>query len=137
MKPIGLQVSSAGRALARALDDALVQAGGSLPTWLVLLSLKQQRWRTQQELAQAVGIQSPTLTRHLDKLDAAGLIARRRDPDDRRVVLVELTSSGEQLFHRLRRAAAAFDQQLREGFSDRELELLSQLLERLKSNVAV
>ena len=137
MKPIGLQVSSAGRALARAFDDALVQAGGSLPTWLVLLSLKQQRWRTQQELAQAVGIQSPTLTRHLDKLDAAGLIARRRDPDDRRIVLVELTSSGEQLFHRLRRAATAFDQQLREGFSDRELELLSQLLERLKSNVAV
>lgn len=133
-EPIGRHVSRVGRVLARAFDAALAEAGGSLSTWLVVLSLKQARWRTQQELAAAVGIQSPTLTRHLDNLEQAGLVARSRDPDDRRIMRIELTGEGDAAFHRMRHAAAAFDERLRVGFSERELEALRQLLTRLEAN---
>ena len=54
--PIGLQVQRTAKALNRAFDQALAEAGGSLPTWLILLSLKTRRWETQRELAAAVGI---------------------------------------------------------------------------------
>lgn len=136
MEPIGRLTSTVGRTLARVFDAALEQAGGSMPTWLVLLSLKQAHWRTQRDLAHAVGIQSPTMTRHLDNMEAAGLVARRRDPQDRRVMRVELTAAGEELFHRLRAAAVAFDERLRSGFSDDEVAQLRDMLERLRSNVA-
>jgi len=136
MEPIGRLTSAVGRTLARAYDAALEDAGGSMPTWLVLLSLKQARWRTQRDLAHAVGIQSPTMTRHLDNMEAAGLVARSRDPQDRRVMRVELTTAGEELFHRLRIAAVAFDERLRSGFSDDEVAQLRDVLERLRSNVA-
>lgn len=134
MEPIGRHVSRVGRALGRAFDAALAETGGSLSTWLVVLSLKQARWRTQQELARAVGIQSPTLTRHLDNLEQAGLVARSRDPDDRRIMRIELTGEGDEAFNRMRQAAAAFDERLRAGFSDGELEVLRQLLTRLEAN---
>lgn len=134
MEPIGRQVSSVGRVLARSYSAALAEAGGSLAMWLVVLALKRERWRTQQELARAVGIESPTLTRHLDNLEAAGLVVRSRDRDDRRIVRVELTSAGDAMFERLRKAATAFDRRLRTGFSDSELEQLSLLLERLEAN---
>src|SRR4051794_29758043 len=50
-QPVGLAVSSTAKALNRAFTDELAQAGGSQHVWLILLALKQQRRRTQQEIA--------------------------------------------------------------------------------------
>src|SRR3954451_6761857 len=133
--PIGREIATTGKALDRAFTAALAEAGGSVPMWLVLLSLKQQRWRTQQELAVAVGIEGPTLTHHLDALERAGLIARMRDPDDRRVVRAELTPEGDERFLALRRTAMAFDRRLRAGLDEAEEKQLRDLLARLRANV--
>jgi DNA-binding MarR family transcriptional regulator len=43
------------------------------------------------ELAVELGLDSTTVTRHLDELESRGLIARTPDPTDRRAVLVRLT----------------------------------------------
>lgn len=134
--PIGLHLARTARSVSRAFDDALAQAGGSVPVWLVLISLKSQQLRNQRELADAVGIREATLTHHLNAMDAQGLITRERDPANRRVHLVELTEAGEALFHRLRGAASAFDRQLRAGVSDGEVAALESLLSRLEANVA-
>src|ERR1700742_2430769 len=94
--PIGPHLSSAARGVTRAFDDALAQAGGSMPVWLVLLNLKTRRQGGQQpELAAAVGIREATLPHHLNAMESDGLLTRRRDPGNRRVHLVELTESGE------------------------------------------
>jgi MarR family transcriptional regulator for hemolysin len=122
--------------VSRAFDDALAQAGGSVPIWLVLISLKSQQVRNQRELAEAVGIREATLTHHLNAMDEQGLITRRRDPANRRVHLVELTEAGEDTFQRLRGAATAFDQRLRAGLSGDEVSQLEALLGRLAANVA-
>jgi MarR family transcriptional regulator for hemolysin len=135
-EPIGRVLDSTAKLLSRAFDQQLVEAGGTRPGWLILLALKQQRHRTQQDLAAAVGIEGPTLTHHLDAMQKAGLIARERDPDDRRVVRVELTDAGEKLFLQLAKAAMGFDQRLREGVSDKELESVRRVLARLRDNVA-
>jgi MarR family transcriptional regulator, transcriptional regulator for hemolysin len=133
--PIGLHLARTARSVSRAFDDALAQAGGSVPVWLVLISLKSQQLRNQRELAEAVGIREATLTHHLNAMDEQGLITRRRDPANRRVHLVELTEAGEAAFERLRGAAAAFDKQLRAGFGDDEVTDLEELLSRLAANV--
>jgi MarR family transcriptional regulator for hemolysin len=119
----------------RAFDDALARAGGSLPVWLVLIALKSQQAANQRQLADAVGIQGPTLTHHLNTMESAGLLTRRRDPENRRVHLVELTAAGDQLFLRLREAAISFDRRLRSGLSESDTAQLEQLLTRLRENV--
>jgi len=48
-------------------------------------------------------------------------ITRRRDPDNRRVHLVEMTQAGEEAFYRMRRAAFAFNERLQAGFGEGEL----------------
>jgi MarR family transcriptional regulator for hemolysin len=134
-EPVGRAVSSSAKVLSRAFERELAEAGGSQPVWLILLALKQQSWRTQQDLAGAVGIEGPTLTHHLDGLEKSGLIDRSRDPDDRRAVRVELTAAGEKLFGRLAKAAIGFDQRLRAGLSDDELDAFRRVLGRLRENV--
>jgi MarR family transcriptional regulator for hemolysin len=133
--PIGLQIARTAKVLSRAFDDALAEAGGSLPIWLVLVSVKAQRPGMQRELAEAVGIEGPTLTHHLNRMEAAGLLTRRRDPDNRRVHRVELTEAGEAMFHRLRQSVATFDRRLRTGLDDDQITVISELLGRLRANV--
>ena len=133
--PVGLLLSRVARDASRAFDAALVAAGGSQPIWLVLVSLKSRQLANQRELADAVGIQEATLTHHLNAMEASGLVTRRRDPANRRVHLVELTPAGDALFFRLREAATAFDEQLRSGLSEADIEALRALLDRLHDNV--
>jgi MarR family transcriptional regulator for hemolysin len=135
-EPIGLQVTRAAKVLSRAFDDALAKGGGSLPTWLVLVSVMAQAHGRQRDLAEAVGIEGPTLTHHLNRMEAGGLVTRRRDPANRRVHQVSLTPDGEAAFRTLLPHVSAFDEQLRVGFSDDELAQLRGFLDRLAANAA-
>ena len=134
--PIGLELARAARTVSRAFDDALAEAGGSLPVWLVLLNLKTQQVSSQRDLAKAVGVREATLTHHLNAMDTQGLVTRTRDPANRRTHIVELTPAGEAAFLRLRDAATAFDRRLRDGLTDTDLAGLTILLDRLADNVA-
>jgi MarR family transcriptional regulator for hemolysin len=131
---LNLFVTGVARELGRAFDDALGAVGGSTPTWLVLRALQAGDHRTQADLAAAVGVRQPTLTHHLDALERAGLVTRERPAGNRRVQVVTVTAAGEQLFVRLRRAAAAFDGRLRAGLDDDDVETLRRLLVQLADN---
>src|ERR1700737_198595 len=113
IEPIGLQVTRTAKLVARAFDDALAEVGGSLPAWFVLVSIKAHRHGIQRDLADAIGIEGPTLTHHLNRMETDGLVTRRRDPKNRRIHRVEVTPEGEAMFHRLRRCVTAFDHRLR------------------------
>lgn len=134
--PLGLRLARAAKAVSRAFDDTLAEAGGSRPAWLVLLSLKSRNVTSQRELADAIGIRGPTLTHHLDVMESAGLVTRRRDPANRRVHLVELTPAGDTAFLRLRDAVSDFDRRLRNGFAQPEITQIEELLDRLHGNVS-
>ena len=134
--PIGLDLARSAKLVTRAFNDALAAAGGSQPTWLILLNLKIGKASNQRELAETVGIQGATLTHHLNAMEADGLLTRRRDPANRRVHVVELTDAGEAAFLRLRDAAVAFDERLRGDFGEEELAELGRQLARLRDNAA-
>jgi MarR family transcriptional regulator, transcriptional regulator for hemolysin len=133
--PIGLQLAMTSKAVARAFGAALAEAGGSLSTWLVLASLRDGDPSTQVDLARAVGVEGPTLTRHLDTLEAAGLVERHRDTGDRRAVRVQLTDAGVQLHGVLLKTAMAFNERLAAGLTDAELKRIGDGLLRLAENV--
>ena len=133
--PIGLHLATTSRQVGRAFNRALGESGGSVPVWLILSSLKGERWRTQQDLARAVGIEGPTLTRHVDAMERDGLVTRHRDTGDRRAVRVELTAVGEALHADLLRAVIAFNRRLRRGLAEHDIAQLRELLDRLAANV--
>lgn len=134
-EPIGRLLASTAKSVSRAFGEALAEQGGSEHVWLVLLALKTRKGANQRELAATVGIQGATLTHHLNAMEDAGLVTRRRDPENRRMHIVELTPDGEATFHRLRAAAAEFDRRLRGDIPDGELAWLAGLLGQLRANV--
>jgi MarR family transcriptional regulator for hemolysin len=132
--PIGLFVTQSARAISRAFDGVLTAEGGSLPTWLVLAAVGGGLRDSQRTIAGDLGIEGATLTHHLSRMEADGLVRRERDPQDRRALLVELTDEGRSRFGTLLTSVIAFDEQLRTGFTDDELVTLRALLGRLADN---
>jgi MarR family transcriptional regulator for hemolysin len=133
--PVGLRLARSSKAIGYAFNAALAEAGGSLPVWLVLSSLSSADWPTQVDLANALGIEGATLTKHLDGLEEAGLVRRRRDSADRRAMRVELTDEGRALHSALLGVVIAFDKRLRSGLTEPELARLDEVLRQLEENV--
>ena len=117
-------------------EDRLAAAGSSLATYRTLDEVDRGGGRNQDQLARAMRIEGATLTRHLDRMEADGLILRRRDPDDRRASIVEATAAGRRLHGKLRRVAAAADEELWNGTSERERTRLRDVLAAVRSNAA-
>ncbi|MPZ52566.1 MAG: MarR family transcriptional regulator [Acidimicrobiia bacterium] len=136
LPPIGRHLHYISRVAQKSFNAALGEAGGSLPMWLILLSIKHKGADTQQELARAVGIEGATLTHHLDSLEAEGLVTRTRHTADRRAIRVALTPAGEERFDALHDAASAFDKRLRVGISEDDINLTRDVLTRIGQNVA-
>lgn len=129
--PLGKRIVFAGKALRARFESALSAAGASLPTFLVLTSAREWPGVSQSELADRVGVEGPTLVRHLDRMCAEGLVTRVRDENDRRVTHIELTDEGIARQAELARVAAGLDRQLRRLFTAEDLAVLDRVLIRL------
>lgn len=104
--------------------------------WLILVACKSGGGRNQHELAASIGIRGATLTHHLDAMEDRELLSRRRDPENRRVHIIELTQAGERMFHQLREVATTFDGNLRAGISNQERATFESVLQALVDNVS-
>jgi MarR family transcriptional regulator, transcriptional regulator for hemolysin len=133
-KFLGRKLGRTGRLSQKWFDARLAEAGGSLTTWIVLNHIDGEP--SQRELAAAMWIEAPTLVAHLDRLERDGVVERRRDPDDRRVIRVVITPAGRKLQARLHEVAAACDAELRALLSVADQRALERALDRIHDHVA-
>ena len=83
------------------------------------------------KLAEGMGLSSGAMTNRLDRLEAAGLVRRLPDPDDRRGVLVEPTEAGHAAWDRATDTQAGKEALIASALSEKEKEQLHALLRRL------
>ena len=110
---LGRRLAFAHKAMRAEFEARLVEAGGTFTTWVVLRSAHSESRLSQRELAESLGVEGPTLVRHLDRLEAEGLIERRRDAGDRRITRIEVTPRGVALLDRLVAVAEGAEAELR------------------------
>jgi DNA-binding MarR family transcriptional regulator len=79
--------------------------GVSVPVWRVLATLSGGPGETVSTLANACLLLQPTMTKVLDRMARDGLVQRRQDSDDRRLVRIVLTPRGEAVVGELLAAA--------------------------------
>lgn len=133
---VGPQLRIAAKSARMLLEQHLSMAGASFGNWTVLATLDSGGSMIQRTLAAALGIEGPTLTRHLDRLEDRRLVRRDRTGADRRYARVELTPAGQALCHRLDAVARTANDQLLAGFSEAEAGQLKVLLQRLTANAS-
>jgi len=92
------------------------------PQYLVMLALWEAEPLRVSELADRLSLEPATLSPLLKRLEAGGLVSRRRDPDDERAVAVTLTPAGRRLRRKAEQIPPAVVARL--GLELRELEEL-------------
>jgi DNA-binding MarR family transcriptional regulator len=113
------------RRLVIALPNEVVGLAKVTPEQFGVLSQIQSRGSvSMSELAVARNIALNTATSLVDRLVTAGLVERRGDPTDRRVVRVVVTARGQELVERLRAVRAAAIRRLLDDLSDEEIDTI-------------
>jgi DNA-binding MarR family transcriptional regulator len=86
--------------------------GVTMPQCLALELLHQEGPQTVRGLADGLGLETSSATRLIDGLARDGLVARRRDEEDRRRVFLSLTESGNELAVRLEGCADEYTERI-------------------------
>lgn len=98
---IGFRIAKARNLITAEMDAALKDLDITGQQMGVLYCMKQGLATTPFELSKALGIDTGLMTRMLDKLETKELLQRSRDPDDRRVVNLNLTAEGQKVAARI------------------------------------
>ncbi len=117
------------------VGDALTEVGLHVGQEMVLLHLWQRDGLTPSELAEALGVEPPTVTNMLSRMERAGLLKRCRDPEDARCTRVYLTEQGRELRAPVERRWKAVEEHALSGVTAEEEALLRDLLVRLHDNL--
>lgn len=118
------------------IEARLRSIGLDIPSWRVLMILGEKSPRGARVLAQSAVIPISTMTRIVQRMEAATLVVAAPDPDDGRITLVDLTPMGRDKLAEARRETAPVFEHLVAGFDIAEFERLIEMLGRLHHNLA-
>ena len=141
LKNFGFLLHDVARLLRRRMDQSAHNLGLTSAQWRVLAhvarceTLKQQPLN-QANLADLLDMEPITLSRQIDRMEAAGLIERRPDPADRRAHRLFLTDTAWPLVNSFRAVGAEVLKTALVGVSEEEVAALTDVLGRMRTNIS-
>ena len=130
--PPGWTLAQAGMVASEMIKRALAEKGLKPGHAHVLKMLNDQGPLSQQAILEAIGVDPSVLVSLLNDLEGEDLAVRRRNPNDRRRHIVELSAKGTKLAGDMNEAIAAGEAELFADLTADEISTLCGLLNRLK-----
>src|SRR6476620_5435593 len=126
------QLTQAYRGL---LDGLMDRIGLHRAQVNVLCRLFAQDGMTQSEIAEQLSVQGATVTNMLQRMEEAGLVARRRDREDNRLVRVYLTETGRKQERAITEQFTKVEQAIFEGLNLEDRAMLRRMLRQIMHNL--
>jgi len=117
------------------VGDLLAEVGLHVGQEMVLIELFEQDGLRGGELAERLGVEPPTVTKMLRRLERCGFVERRQDPQDARSFRVYLTGEGRALEGPLTRCWEKVEETTLAGMSVGERKTLHRLLTKVRANL--
>jgi MarR family transcriptional regulator for hemolysin len=132
---LGFLINDVARLIRRAFDQRAQSCNLTRAQWQVVAYLFHNEGSNQATVADALEVEPITLSRHIDRLEALGYVARLPDPADRRARRLHLTEKVRPLLDEMRSIGASVMQTALEGSSPAETEALRSLMSRMRRNM--
>lgn len=120
-------ICGVNRQIEQALDAGLRSHGLSIEQYRVLQAVNTENGIAMGDLAGRVFVDSPTLTKIIDKMVTSADVYRGPDPRDRRRVLIFLSDKGAARLEAARSIGVDIEQQLAELLGHDQTDFLRQL----------
>ena len=133
---VGLQLVQVCRAHRQRADEKLSKLGLHVGQEMMLLQLWVEDGLTQSQLAQYANVELPTMTKMVQRMEHAGLVVRRPDPEDARISRVYLTERGRSLEQPVLRAWTQLEERTLSGLTQVEQMLLRRMLLQIDTNLS-
>ncbi|BDA85193.1 transcriptional regulator [Aureimonas sp. SA4125] len=124
-------ITGVSRRLEAEIEERLRPEGVPIDQYRILRTLTSRDGQAMGELADAVLVDSPTLTKIVDRMVSNALVYRAPEPKDRRKVLIFLSTKGKALQARLTGLVEIPSRGLAGRLGGKETEMLTSLLTRL------
>ncbi|MFZ0184001.1 MAG: MarR family winged helix-turn-helix transcriptional regulator [Nitrosotalea sp.] len=133
---IGFVVYSASKIFQKVFDLELRnKIGITLTQSKVIFALYLHSGLTQRELADKIGIESPTLVPMIDKMEEDGYLKRKFDPHDRRIKRVYTTSKTDLLWDSMMECALQIRKVSTKEVSEQEMKLALGIVKKITENL--
>src|SRR5437762_3136674 len=126
------QVAQAYRGLS---DTFMDRIGMHRAQATLLCRLFDQDGMTQSEIAEQLSVQGATITNMLQRMEEAGLVVRRRDPEDNRLVRVYLTGKGREQERAITEQFMKVEEAIFEGLDHQQRTMLRWMLKQILHNM--
>jgi DNA-binding MarR family transcriptional regulator len=123
------------RLVMRNLEERIAVHGITSGMWFYLRVLWEHDGISQKELSERTGVVGPSTVGAMERMEAMGLIERRKCESDRRVTHVFLTAKGRRLERRLVPIAVAVINEAVAGLPRGEIDRMKRALDRIKANL--
>ena len=133
---LGFLMVTLTRQWRRFVEEQLAASGLTDATWTPLLHLR--AWGdgvTQKELAERVGLDSSSLVRLLDILEAKGWLERRADVADRRSKRIFLTADGNAAVNHIRATMLEAERSMLQDLDDAEVEAMLGGVQKIRARI--
>lgn len=131
-KRLGSLIGLAARQWRRAVDLRLQKYGLTEATWMPLIRLAQASApMRQKDLAAALFLDSSSVVRVLNGLEASGLIERGEDAGDRRAKAIVITSLGRSLVRQVETVSEDVQREVLAGLARNDIAITKEILESI------
>ncbi|MCH8239367.1 MAG: MarR family transcriptional regulator [Proteobacteria bacterium] len=134
-RSLGFLLADVSRLVRKRFDGRARSLGLTRAQWRVLAQLRRREGINQTVLAEILEVETITLGRHIDRLEAKGFVERRRDPGDRRAWRLFLKARVQPVLDRMRSFSDVTRGEALKGIPAAESEALIDHLLRIKANM--
>lgn len=122
--------------LRKSIDRQTSEQSLTQTQWRALVHIARHEGCNQKVLADRLEIKPISLSRLLDRLETAGWVARRPDPNDRRAACLYLSEKAHPFLDQVKGFAFAARAQALQGISDEETAAFLDILRKMKTNLS-
>lgn len=132
---ISFRLGALARDLARYFNNCFLEYNITIGQALVLYHLLDREDSSVKDIAEALELDSPAVSRLVDRLTKEGLIVRKEDSKDRRTLKINLTDKGRSLVGKILPISIGYNQLLKEKLGEERYNLFQECLSEIKSTL--
>jgi DNA-binding MarR family transcriptional regulator len=103
----------------------------------ILYLLEQKDGRKISDFASSLEIKNSAMTGVIDRMEKSGLIIRKLDPSDRRIISIHITPHGREISSKAKSIVRKMNEKIESGLSEQEIEICKKVLAHLHEKIKV